>query len=93
MTQLSVKNDFAAETRNRKQFSLLKCAMKEKGPQQQQQRRRQLMKRTFGVCARAIQKHTCRISLNSIYIFTSSGCTPGYARDTKTFVFTSSASE
>jgi hypothetical protein len=30
MTQLSVKNDFAAETRNRKQFSLLKCAMKEK---------------------------------------------------------------
>jgi hypothetical protein len=64
--------------------------MKEKGPQQQQ-RRRQLMKRTFGVCARAIQTHMPH--LNSIYIFTSSGCTPGYARDTKTFVFTSSASE
>lgn len=44
--------------------------MKEKGPQQQQ-RRRQLMKRTFGVCARAIQKrtHMPHLSLNRAFTF------------------------
>lgn len=93
----SVKNDFAAETRNRKQFSLLKCARWKKRPSSSSSSSAVAIneKDFWRVCA--IENALCTHAASPgrqrrIFTFSRRRAAP-LAAGHKTFVFTSSASE